>query len=107
MTDSKQSGNILRKEGNRVVVSSHIGRDFSYDERCQCVVGQNSIHPLKDCHVGSPNRKRCDIIQAKIYSWSFFRIISFILPRHIECCNFWNIQCISFPVLGWVIDIGD
>ena len=28
------------------------------DQRCQCVVGKVSIHPLKDGVIGSPNRKR-------------------------------------------------
>ena len=28
------------------------------DQRCQCVIGKVSIHPLKDGVVGSPNRNR-------------------------------------------------
>ena len=31
---------------------------YSFDQRCQCVVGQVSIHPLKACHIGTPNRLR-------------------------------------------------
>ena len=31
---------------------------YSFDQRCQCVVGKVSIHPLKALHIGSPNRMR-------------------------------------------------
>ena len=44
--------------GDRVIVENSERMQYSFDQRCQCVVGQISIHPLKACHIGTPNRLR-------------------------------------------------
>ena len=44
--------------GDRVIVENSERMQYSFDQRCQCVVGQVSIHPLKACHIGTPNRLR-------------------------------------------------
>ena len=44
--------------GDRVVIENSDKLQYSLDQTCQCVVGQVSIHPLKACQVGSPNRNR-------------------------------------------------
>jgi large subunit ribosomal protein L2 len=54
----EEKAEILRKIGDRVIVKSSNGLEYSYDETCQCVVGVVSIHPLKKCDIGSPNRLR-------------------------------------------------
>lgn len=57
---------VRRKIGDRVIVQLP-GRkhakpgtkhEISLDERCQCIVGSTSIHPLKAMPIGSPNRLR-------------------------------------------------
>ena len=55
--NAKESGKILRKEGDRVIIQDK-RLDFSIDQRCQCVVGKVSIHPLRACPIGTPNRAR-------------------------------------------------
>jgi len=52
------SGTLLKKLGDRVIVENSERMQYSFDQRCQCVVGQISIHPLKACHIGTPNRLR-------------------------------------------------
>ncbi len=54
----KESAEILRKTGDRVIVRSSNGLEYSYDQKCICVAGTVSIHPLKDMVIGSPNRAR-------------------------------------------------
>jgi len=51
-------GLIKNKVGDRVVVENTDKMQYSFDQRCQCVVGKVSIHPLKAMHIGSPNRMR-------------------------------------------------
>ena len=46
-----------------------IQKKIDIDERCQCVVGKVSIHPLKDGVVGSPNRNRWWGIQPRSGLW--------------------------------------
>jgi large subunit ribosomal protein L2 len=50
--NEEDSAKIVRKLGNRVIIQRQTKLQFSLDERCQCVVGQISIHPLKACHIG-------------------------------------------------------
>ena len=52
------SGQIVRKVGDRVIVEDKKKKQFSVHQTCQCVVGQVSIHPLKACEIGSPQRLR-------------------------------------------------
>jgi len=52
---------IIRKVGDRVVIQLQEKKRknmYSLDQRCMCVVGVNSIHPLKKLIIGSPNRAR-------------------------------------------------
>ena len=42
---------------------------YSFDQRCQCVVGQVSIHPLKALPIGSPNRLRWLGIKQRSGEW--------------------------------------
>lgn len=53
-----ESGSVLKRADGRVVIKNSNGFEYSLDERCQCVVGKVSIHPLKAIHIGSPNRSR-------------------------------------------------
>ena len=54
----KNPGVVMRKVGERVIVENKSKKQFSVDQKCQCVVGQVSIHPLKACDIGSPQRLR-------------------------------------------------
>ena len=58
IVNGEDSGEILRKSGDRVVIRSNNGLEYSLHQTCQCVVGKVSIHPLKKIHIGSPNRLR-------------------------------------------------
>ena len=51
-------GHVLRRVGERVIIEDKKKNQFSVDRKCQCVVGQVSIHPLKACEIGSPQRMR-------------------------------------------------
>ncbi len=53
-----ESTTILRKDSDRVIIKNTDGKELSLDQRCQCVVGKVSIHPLKAAPIGSPNRLR-------------------------------------------------
>ena len=55
---NENPGVVARKVGDRVIVENKSKKQFSVDQRCQCVVGQVSIHPLKACEIGSPQRLR-------------------------------------------------
>lgn len=63
------SGRIMRKVGDRVIVEFENKFQRSYDQRCQCVVGKVSIHPLKALDIGSPNRNRWLGIRPKSGLW--------------------------------------
>jgi len=59
--DAEQFVKIIRKVGDRVVIQYQERKKktmHSLDQRCMCVVGANSIHPLKKLIIGSPNRNR-------------------------------------------------
>ena len=58
IVNGEDSGEILRKTGDRVVIRSNNGLEYSLHQTCQCVVGKVSIHHLKKIHIGSPNRLR-------------------------------------------------
>jgi len=58
IVNGDDSGEILRKSGDRVVIRSNNGLEYSLHQTCQCVVGKVSIHHLKKIHIGSPNRLR-------------------------------------------------
>jgi len=50
---------IVRKVGDRVVIQRQdTKRQYSLDQRCMCVAGTISIHPLKKIPIGSPQRAR-------------------------------------------------
>merc|ERR1719362_80459 len=70
IADEKDFAKILRKIGDRVIIQREATKyQYSLDERCQCVVGKVSIHPLKDGVVGSPNRNRWWGIQPRSGLW--------------------------------------
>lgn len=54
----RESAKIVRRVDDRVIIQRSSKHQFSLDQRCQCVVGKISIHPLKAIHIGSPNRMR-------------------------------------------------
>ena len=53
-----ESGQILSKSGDRVVIRSSDNLEYSLNQKCQCVVGRVSMHILKKIPIGSPNRMR-------------------------------------------------
>lgn len=53
-----ESGQILSKSGDRVVIRSSDNLEYSLHQKCQCVVGRVSMHILKKIPIGSPNRMR-------------------------------------------------
>ena len=55
---AEESASIVRKVGERVVIQRENKIQYSLDQRCMCVVGQVSIHPLKKIPIGTPNRAR-------------------------------------------------
>jgi len=55
---AEENAKILRKVGDRVVIKCWDRLEFAVPETAQCVVGTNSIHPLKALPIGSPNRMR-------------------------------------------------
>lgn len=57
-TKNHAVGQVLRRVGDRVIIEDKKKKQFSVDQKCQCVVGQVSIHPLKACEIGSPQRLR-------------------------------------------------
>jgi len=57
--NSEENCKIVRKVGDRVVVQmTHTKHQFALDQRCMCVAGTVSIHPLKKIPIGTPNRSR-------------------------------------------------
>jgi len=56
--NANECGTIVRKIGDRVIIENDRRFQYSLDKKCQCVVGQVSIHPLKALPIGSPNRMR-------------------------------------------------
>jgi len=59
--NAEESVKIVRKVGDRVVIQYQQRKrktQHSLDQRCMCVAGSNSIHPLKKLVIGSPNRNR-------------------------------------------------
>jgi len=63
MHRAEQTGTILRRVGDRVVVKMYEsekrnGSEYAIPKEAMCVVGQVSIHPLKAMPIGSPNRMR-------------------------------------------------
>jgi len=57
-TKAEENAKILRKVGDRVVIKCWDRLEFAIPMEAQCVVGTNSIHPLKALPIGSPNRMR-------------------------------------------------
>lgn len=55
---AEEEAKILRRIGDRIIIKCWDRLEFAVPEACQCVVGQNSIHPLKKMAIGSPNRMR-------------------------------------------------
>jgi len=55
---AEENAKIVRKVGDRVVIKCWDLLEFAVPEEGQCVVGTNSIHPLKALPIGSPNRMR-------------------------------------------------
>jgi len=55
---AEENAKIVRKVGDRVVIKCWDKLEFSIPMEAQCVVGTNSIHPLKALPIGSPNRMR-------------------------------------------------
>eukprot|EP00095_Tigriopus_kingsejongensis_P007923 maker-scaffold1210_size55525-snap-gene-0.25 protein:Tk07923 transcript:maker-scaffold1210_size55525-snap-gene-0.25-mRNA-1 annotation:"39s ribosomal protein mitochondrial" len=53
-----QSGKVLKRAGDRVIIRNTNNRDYSLHESCQCVVGKVMMEPLKALEIGSPNRLR-------------------------------------------------
>ena len=58
MQNGEESGRILSKSGDRVIIRSSNSLEYSLHQTCQCVVGKVSIHRLKKIAIGSPNRAR-------------------------------------------------
>lgn len=56
--NGEDSGQILSKSGDRVIIRSVNSLEYSLHQTCQCVVGKVSIHHLKKIAIGSPNRLR-------------------------------------------------
>jgi len=55
---AEDEAKIIRRIEDRIVVKCWDKLEFAIPETCQCVVGQNSIHPLRKMDIGSPNRLR-------------------------------------------------
>jgi len=55
---AEENAKILRRVGDRVVIKCWDMLEFSIPDTAQCVVGTNSIDPLKALPTGSPNRMR-------------------------------------------------
>jgi len=55
---AEENCKILRKVEDRVVIKAWNRLEFAVPETAQCVVGTNSIHPLRKMIIGSPNRNR-------------------------------------------------
>eukprot|EP00088_Acartia_fossae_P000177 TRINITY_DN10058_c1_g1_i2.p1 TRINITY_DN10058_c1_g1~~TRINITY_DN10058_c1_g1_i2.p1 ORF type:complete len:376 (-),score=65.82 TRINITY_DN10058_c1_g1_i2:207-1334(-) len=58
MVNAQEEAKILRKIEDRVVIKCWDRLEFAIPETAQCVVGKNSIHPLRAMAIGSPNRMR-------------------------------------------------
>lgn len=58
MTNAEEDARIMRKIDDRVVIKCWDRLEFAIPEEAQCVVGTNSIHPLRAMDIGSPNRMR-------------------------------------------------
>jgi len=56
--NAEENAKILRRVGDRVVIKCWDKLEFAIPMEAQCVVGTNSIHPLKALPIGSPNRMR-------------------------------------------------
>jgi len=58
MVKAEEEAKIIKKVDNRVVVKCWDRLEFAIPETAMCVVGTNSIHPLRAMPIGSPNRLR-------------------------------------------------
>jgi len=57
--NSEEFVKIVRKVGDRVIIQRQDTKhQFSLDQRCMCVAGVVSIHPLKKIKIGTPQRSR-------------------------------------------------
>jgi large subunit ribosomal protein L2 len=55
---AENEAKIVRRINDRIVIKCWDRLEFAIPEACQCVVGVNSIHPLRKMIIGSPNRMR-------------------------------------------------
>jgi len=58
MLKAEDDAKIIRKVEDRVVIKCWDKLEFAIPREAQCVVGTNSIHPLRAMDIGSPNRMR-------------------------------------------------
>jgi len=58
MIKAEDEAKIIRKVDDRVVIKCWDKLEFAIPQEAQCVVGTNSIHPLRAMDIGSPNRMR-------------------------------------------------
>jgi len=58
MLNAEDEAKIIRKVDDRVVIKCWDRLEFAIPQEAQCVVGTNSIHPLRAMPIGSPNRMR-------------------------------------------------
>ncbi|XP_023327583.1 LOW QUALITY PROTEIN: 39S ribosomal protein L2, mitochondrial-like [Eurytemora carolleeae] len=58
MKNAEDEAKIVRKVGDRVVIKCWDKLEFAIPQEAQCVIGANSIHPLRAMPIGSPNRMR-------------------------------------------------
>lgn len=56
--NAEDEAKIIKKIEDRVVVKCWDRMEFAIPQEAQCVVGTNSIHPLRAMPIGSPNRLR-------------------------------------------------
>jgi len=59
VVNARENVKIVRKVGDRVIIQRpDTKRQYSLDQRCMCVAGTISIHPLKAGPIGTPQRAR-------------------------------------------------
>lgn len=58
MLNAEEDAKIIKKVDDRVVIKCWDRLEFAIPQEAQCVVGTNSIHPLRAMDIGSPNRMR-------------------------------------------------
>lgn len=58
MKNAEEEAKIIRKVDDRVVIKCWDRLEYAIPQEAQCVVGTNSIHPLRAIDIGSPNRMR-------------------------------------------------